>query len=325
MTGVYVDDIVVAYKSGERLKEFKQGLCKKFDVKDLGRLHYFLGMKVIQDELSDNVWIGQSAYVCKVFGMQDAKSVVTPVDISAKLVKAVEDDVMFDKGVYQSAVGSLLYLSTGTRPDIAFAVGNVARFSANPTNRHWTGIKRILRYLKGTPDLGLYYSRNSDEDMIGYSDSDWAGDLDDRRSVSGYMFKLCGAPISWRSKKQTSVALSTAEAEYVALSCATQEVVWLRQLMSELRLEQSKPTLIYEDNQSTISLAQNAQFHGRMKHIDIRHHFVREKVNDGTIQLKHCSSNQMLADMLTKGLTGTVFCRLREMAGIVPIPTSFSG
>ena len=100
--------------------------------------------------------------------------------------------------------------------------------------------------------------------MIGYSDSDRAGDLDDRRSVSGYMFKLCGAPISWRSKKQTSVALSTVEAEYVALSCATQEVVWLRQLMSKLRLEQSKPTLIYEDNQSTISLAQNVQFHGKL-------------------------------------------------------------
>ena len=139
MVGVYVDNIVVACKSGERLKEFTQSLCKKFDVTDLVQLHYFLGMKVIQDELSGNVWIGQLAYVCKVlerFGMQDAKSVVTPVDISTKPLKAVEDNVMFDKSVYQSAVGSLLYLSTGTRPDIAFVAGNVAIFSANPTNRH---------------------------------------------------------------------------------------------------------------------------------------------------------------------------------------------
>ena len=117
--------------------------------------------------------------------MQDAKSVVTPVNAGTKLVKAVEDDVMFDKGVYQSAVGSLLYLSTGTRPDIAFAVGNVARFSSSPTTRHWTGVKRILRYLKGTSNLGLHYLNSVDEDLVGYSDSDWAGDLDDRRSVSG--------------------------------------------------------------------------------------------------------------------------------------------
>ena len=174
VVGVYVDDIVVACKNEEKLKEFKRALCGKFDVKDLGKLHHFLGMKVIQDDVSGDVWIG----------MQDAKSVVTPVDAH---VKAAEDDVMFDKGVYQSAVGSLLYLSTGTRPDIAFAVGNVARFSANPTKRHWTGVKRILRYLKGTSDLGLHYSSSVDEDLVGYSDSDWAGDLDDRRSVSGIM------------------------------------------------------------------------------------------------------------------------------------------
>ena len=327
VVGIYVDDIVVACKNEEKLKEFKRALCGKVDVKDLGKLHHFLGMKVIQDDVSGDVWIGQDAYVGKVlerFGMQDAKSVVTPVDASSKLVKAAEDDVMFDKGVYQSAVGSLLYLSTGTRPDIAFAVGNVARFSANSTKRHWTGVKRILRYLKGTSDLGLHYSSSVDEDLVGYSDSDWAGDLDDRRSVSGYMFKLCGAPISWRSKKQASVALSTAEAEYVALSSATQETVWLRKLTSELKFEQSRPTVVYEDNQSSISMAQNAQYHGRTKHIDIRHHFVREKVNDGEIELKYCRSDRMLTDMLTKGLSGTVFETLREMTGIVPIPTSFS-
>ena len=327
VVGVYVDDIVVAYKSEARLKKFKQGLCRKFDVKDLGKLHHFLGMKVVQDEVSGDVWIGQPGYVGKVlnrFGMQEAKSIVTPVDTSNKLVKAAEDDEEFDRAVYQSAVGSLLYLSTGTRPDISFAVGNVARFCANPTRRHWTGIKRILRYLKGTSDLGLYYSSSVEEELIGYSDSDWAGDLDNRKSVSGYMFKLCGAPVSWRSKKQTSVALSTAEAEYVALSNATQEAVWLKQLLSELRIDQSKPTVIYEDNQSAISMAQNAQFHGRAKHIDIRHHYVREKVNDETIELKYCPSDRMLADMLTKGLSGTVFKTLREKAGIVSIPTSFS-
>ena len=196
---VFVDDIVVVCKSEARLKEFKQALCKKFDMKDLEQLCYILGMKVIQDEVSGDVWICQSSYGFRVlerFGMQDAKSVVTPVDTSAKIVKAVENDVMFDRCVYQCAVGSLLY-STGTRPAIAFAVGNVARFSAKPTTRHWTGVKRIFHYLKGTPDLGLLYSRSCEEDqLVEYSDSDWAGDLDDRKSVSGHLFKLCGAPIS---------------------------------------------------------------------------------------------------------------------------------
>ena len=205
VVGVYVDDIVVACKSEVRLKEFKQDLCRKFDVNDLGKLHHFLGLKVAQDDVSGDVWVGQSAYVGEMlewFGMEKAKSAVTPVDMSTKLVKAVEDDEMFDRAVYQSAVGSLLYLSTGMKPDIAFAVGNVARFSSNPTKPHWTGVKRILRYLKGTSDLGLYYSSSMVRDLIGYSYSDWAGDLDDRKSVSGYMFKLCGAPISWRSKNR---------------------------------------------------------------------------------------------------------------------------
>lgn len=325
--GVYVDDIVIACRNEERIKEVKRALCMKFDVNDLGELHHFLGLKVVQDKVSGDVWIGQPAYVRKVlerFGMQDAKSVATPVDTSSKLVKTTEDDVLVDRSIYQSAVGSLLYLSTSTRPDIAFAVSNVAKFSANPTTRHWTGVKRILRYFKGTPDLGLHYTSSDVDDLIGYSDSDWAGNLDDRRSVSRYMFMLCGAPISWRSKKQTSVALSTAEAEYIALSSATQEAVWLRQLTSELRFEQTKPTVIYEDNQSAISLAQNPQFHGRMKHIDIRHHFVREKVTDGMIEIKYCRLNGMLADMLTKGLSRTVFETLRKSAGVVPVPTCFS-
>ena len=325
--GVYVDDIVVACKSEKQMEKVKQALCRKFEVKDLGELHHFLGLKVVQDKVSGDVWIGQPAYVGRVlerFGMQDAKSVATPVDTSTKLVKAVEDDVLVDQSLYQSAVGSLLYLSTSTRPDIAFAVSNVAKFSANPTKRHWTGVKRILRYLKSTSDLGLHFTSNDVDDLVGYSDSDWAGDLDDRKSTSGYLFKLCGAPISWRSKKQTSVALSTAEAEYIALSSATQEAVWLRQLTSELRFKPTKPTVIYEDNQSAIALAQNAQFHGRMKHINIRQHFVREKVSDRVIEIKYCRSDCMLADMLTKGLSGTVFETLRKLAGIVPVPTCFS-
>ncbi len=270
-------------------------------------------------------WLGQSGYVNDIlvkFGMQDAKSVVSPVDTSTKLVSATDEDVLFDQRMYRSAIGKLLYLSTSTRPDIAFAIGNVAKFSNNPTRRHWMEIKRIFRYLKGTPNLGLLYSRSKSEDLVGYSDSDWGGDVESRRSKSGYLFQFCGAPISWKSKRQASVALSTAEAEYIAVSIATQKAVWLRRLMSELKVKQEAPTILYEDNQATISMTSNVH-HGRSKHIDIKYHFVREKVYDGTVELRYCRSGLMLADMLTKGLSGKVFESLRTLAGIVPIPLSF--
>ena len=167
IVGVYVDDIIIAGKGEKLVKDFKLALGERFDVKDLGRLHYFLGMKIVQDDSSRDVWIGQPAYVDKVvekFGMKDAKSVATPVDPSAKLVKAEDGEEKVDQGMYQSAVGSLLYLSTGTRPDITFAVSNVAKFCSDPTKRHWTAVKQILRYLKGTSDLGLLYTDGGRQD-----------------------------------------------------------------------------------------------------------------------------------------------------------------
>lgn len=160
-------------------------------------------------------------------------------------------------------------------------------------------------------------------ELHGYSDSDWVGDLDDRKSTSGYLSKLSVVPISWRSKKQISVALSTAEAEYIALSSATQEVMWLRQLTSELRNEPTGATVLYENNQSTIAMARNAQFHRRAKHIDIGHHFVQEKVNEQVVELKYCSTTKLIADMLTKGLSYAVFEKVRNEAGIVPLPVQF--
>lgn len=230
MVGVYVDDIIIGGKDEKTVKDFKVALGKKFDVKDLGKLHHFLGMKVAQNRVSGDVWMGQPAYVEKVldkFGMRDANPVATPVNSSTRLIKAEEGEKDAEQSLYQSAVGSLLYLSTGTRPDITFAVCSVAKFCSKPTKCHWTAVKRILRYLKGTPDFGLLYSCCDQQDCSGYSDSDWAGDLNDRKSMSGYIFMLGGAGISWRSKKQTSVALSTAEAEYIALSSSVQEAMWL--------------------------------------------------------------------------------------------------
>ena len=321
LLGIYVDDIILAAKSTARLEEVKKGLAKKFDIKDMGTLHYFLGMKVIRDDATGKVWIGQPGYtksLLKRYGMEAAKPVDTPVDTSTKLVAMAEDDESLDQTLYQSAVGSLMYLAVATRPDITFAVSNVAKFSAQPAKHHWTAVKRVMRYLRGTTEMGLVFSPQPTDECVGYSDADWGGDLDDRKSTSGYLFQVGGGAVSWRSKKQTCVALSTAEAEYIALAAAAQEALWLRQLTAEFKMSDVplEATTIHEDNQSTISMAKNPQFHGRTKHIAIKYHFIRDLVSDGVVELKYCPTKQMVADLLTKGLPRDQFSRLREMAGI---------
>jgi hypothetical protein len=233
---------------------------------------------------------------------------------------ATDEDECVDQQLYQSAIGGLMYLSMSTRPDITYAVGNLARFSSKPTKTHWTALKRVLRYLKGTMKHGILYSQNESAVCVGFSDADWAGDINDRKSTSGYLFQMSGGAVTWKSQKQSCVALSTAEAEYIALSSATQESVWLRNLTSELGSPAETPTTIYEDNQSAIAMTKNPQFHGRAKHIDIKYHFIRENVNNGIIKLEYCPTEEMTADIFTKGLSREQFCKLRDKAGIVELP-----
>ena len=313
---VYVDDIILGGKSPEKIQQIINEIAQRFDVKDMGELKYFLGVKIVY--LDDgSIWIGQPSYTKAVlhkFNMENSKTVATPVETGTKLIKATDNDKLFDQETYQSAVGCLLYLSTKTRPDIAFAVSNVAKFTAKPTIDHWTAVKRIMRYLNGTIHCGLRYY--GDTKLVGYSDADWAGDLNDRKSISGYVYKISGAAVSWMSKKQTCVALSTAEAEYMALSMASQEAIWLRRLLYDLNEKVDGPITIYEDNQSTICMAENLKFHGRAKHIDIKHHYVRNQVNEKNIELKYCPSEYMIADMLTKGLSRFQFNKLKDMIGI---------
>ena len=300
IVAVYVDDLLIAAENENCLDKVKKKIAQGFNMKDLGELQSFLGIQVKQNE--DGVFINQPGYTVKVlekFGMKECNPVATPVNVSQKLKKDDGDEIV-SQSLYQSAVGSLLYLSGWTRPDIAFAVHNVAKFASHPTKQHWIAVKHIFRYIRGTMDHGILYKRG-DRALVGYSDASWASDANDRKSVSGYIFTLAGAPISWRSKKQTTVALSTAEAEYIALSAAAQEAVWLQNLMLGLGLKIS-PTVINEDNQSAIAIAKNPQFHGRTKHVDIKYHFVRELVNKGTILVKYCATGDMLADLLTKGL-----------------------
>ena len=302
IVAVYVDDILIATETEEMMIKMKRSLSQKFEVKDLGELTSFLGVQVKQS--SDGIWIGQPGYTSRIldkYQMKDAKPVSTPVDISSKM-NIDSDSPPVDELLYQSAVGSLLYLSSWTRPDIAFAVNTVAKYNSNPTMEHWKAVKRILRYLKGTSEQGIKYSKDSKENIIGYCDADWAGDRSDRKSTSGYVFHLAEAPISWRSKKQSCVALSTAEAEYVALASAAQEAVWLRELLRQLDGPVEEATTIFDDSQSAIAMAKNPQFHGRAKHIGIKYHYIRGEINNGTVKLQYLPTAEMPADILTKGL-----------------------
>jgi len=313
---VYVDDLLICAKS-DSINSIKRAISSRYAVNDLGKLKYFLGINVSQYE--DKIVISQSAYtksLIRKFGLENAKSVSTPGDASSFLEKATDESKLFDCEIYQSAVGALLYLSTKTRPDIAYCVSNVAKFSSLPTVEHWTAVKRILRYLKGTENLGIAYRRNNFESCSGYADADWAGDRTDRRSTSGYCFKLNGGLISWRSNKQTCVALSTAEAEYVALAAAAQEAAWLRTLFTGLKFCNGDAIVINEDNQAAIYLSKDSRNHPKTKHISIKYHFVRDMIEREEISVKYCPTTGMLADIFTKTMPAAKFVKLRDMIGM---------
>ncbi len=199
-------------------------------------------------------------------------------------------------------------------------MGVLSKFCSKPTTAHFTAAKRVLRYLKGTSNLALKYQKSKDGVLIGYSDADWAGDLDDRHSTSGNLFIMSGATISWTSKKQATVSLSTAEAEYIALNTSTQEAVWLQRLLEGLE-KKYKPTIIMGDNQGSIAIARNPVFHARTKHIDIRHHFIREALQDGVIDLHFCPTDEMVADVLTKPLPRNRFEQFCRLMGMDSVPT----
>ena len=223
---VYVDDLILLTETAEEMQMVKESLEAQFKMNDMGELHYCLGVSIEQDKDRKCLWLHQKEYIRSMIarhGLMDAKTVPTPADLSVRLKK--DDGISKDVNPinYQSIVGSLLYATIATRPDIAQAVGVVSKFNSKPNEAHLTAVKRILRYLKGTVDLALRYQQSKDGVLIGYSDADWGGDLDDRHSTTGNLFVMARGAISWLSKKQAIVALSTSEAEYVALSLAAQE------------------------------------------------------------------------------------------------------
>ena len=315
---VYVDDLILLTDTKDEMESLKNRLSEEFNMKDLGEVSQFLGVSINRSE--NNITLHQRSYIEEIvqrFNMSEAKTVTTPSDVNVLLVKE-DGSSLVDKTLYQSIAGALLYVSMATRPDIAHAVGVVCRYNAVPTKTHMSALKRIICYLKGTSELALTYNSEEVSPMYGYSDADWAGDRDTRLSTSGYVFMIGGGAVSWSSKKQKTTALSTAEAEYIALSEACKEVMWLRKLLGDLTgvSDKLEMTTIMEDNQAATAMVKNPVFHARSKHIDIRYHYIRELHQHGKVTLMYCPTESMTADVMTKSIPRDKFELLREMMGV---------
>lgn len=297
---LYVDDIIFFSTPNSQEKEkIKESLKKEFEITDLGPASHILGMRISMSE--GKITLDQTNYIeniLKKFGMEDCKPVSTPMEIGLKLEKGKEINIKYD---YRGLIGSLMYVAVGSRPDISHAVSYLSQFNDCYTEVHWKSAKRVLRYLKGMKDLHLTFLKGG-LSITAYADADWARNEGDRRSYTGFVFKVGKSVVSWESRKQRTVALSSAEAEYMSLSDACKEALFLRKFLKEL-FNDNFNVVIFNDNQSALKLCKNYIFHARTKHIDIRHHFIREHVSSGTIIVNYLNTKEMLADVLTKPLS----------------------
>lgn len=256
IVSLYVDDLIFTRSDERMFEDFKTSMKMEFDMTDLGKMKYFLGVEVVQN--SEGIFLSQRKYaqeILEIFGMEKSNSVRNPMVPGFKLMKN-GDGAQVDMTQYKQMVGSLMYL-TVTRPDLAYMVSVVSRYMERPTELHVQAIKRILRYVMGTMEKGLWYKHGTKNEgkLVAFSDSDYAGDIDDRRSTSGYVFIMNGGAVAWSSKKQPMVTLSTTEAEFIsAASCACQGV-WMRRVLSMLGCNQGEPTIIYCDNNSAVKLS----------------------------------------------------------------------
>ncbi|XP_039128913.1 uncharacterized mitochondrial protein AtMg00810-like [Dioscorea cayenensis subsp. rotundata] len=293
LISLYVDDIIYTSSSSVLLAQFKIDMMNTFKMTDLGLMSYFLGIEVKQN--SEGFFISQQKYIEDLLvhmNMKLCKPVSTPLAVNEKLEEG-DSDKFSDPGTYRSLIGKLLYV-THTRPDIVFPVNYLSRFMNQPSKIQFIVAKRVVRYLAGTKTLGLWYSRGDDGELEAFSDSDWGGSKADRKSTSGVFIKLGSCPISWGSRKQDVVPLSTTEVEYIASTGAACQV----------------------DNLSAIAVAKNPADHGRTKHIDVRYHFIRGLVSEGVISLYHCSTEDHIADIFTKPLLTEKFVMFRSLLGM---------
>lgn len=313
---IFVDDFFVFYNCENTYKSLRSVLELDFKIKDMGQIKNCLGMNV--NVKKNCVTLDQEKFIdsiLKRFNMISCKTSDTPMEVNLKLEKAVNDNCG-ETYPYQQLIGSLMYLSVLTRPDISYSVSFWSQYNTCFSETHWRHLKRLLRYLQKTKHFGLIFKKN-DTDLHGFVDADWASCSIDRRSYTGYCFKLSGSVISYESRKQRTVALSSTEAEYMALSEACKEAIYLKKLMSELGVyDKNKPLSLFSDSQSSLKLAANPLFHKRTKHIDVRHHYTRECVANKEIQINYLQTSSMPADLLTKGLCANKHYKFLDMIGI---------
>ncbi|KAK8947338.1 hypothetical protein KSP39_PZI006915 [Platanthera zijinensis] len=298
--------------------EVKQHLGTVFQTKDLGPLRYFLGLEVARRP--DGLVLSQRKYCLDLLhdaGYSGCKPINTPMDVNHKLcTQASNSDLLLENPeYYRRLVGKLIYL-TVTRPDISFAVGIVSRYMHSSRKFHLHAVERILRYLKTAPGQGLVYKPSpTAPTLVSYSDADYAGSLDDRRSTSGFCTYFGGHLITWQSKKQAVVARSSAKAEYRAMASVVSELTWLESLLTDLGVRLHSPALLFCDSQAAIHIAKNPVFHERTKHIEVDCHFIREKVQMKKIDLKHVPGTEQVADVLTKALPSSLFYQFLSKLG----------
>lgn len=325
---LFVDDGLVMAKSRKILNIVLEYLKSAFTI-TIGDASMFVGMQIERNLTEKSIFIHQKLYIKKIiekFCMSDAKNVSVPIDPHVVLHPACEDDETVENVPFREIVGSLMFLATVSRPDIVYAVNSVSKYLSKHNQSHWRAAKRIVAYLKGTIDHGIKYQKNnSSSELIGFVDADFAGDVETRRSTSGYVFELVNGPVTWSSQRQKLVTLSTTESEYVAAATAAREAIWLRKLLSNIKCPCVGATIIKVDNQSAIKLVKNPEFHKRTKHIDIKYHYIREKFAEGSIIIEYVPTEFQKADIFTKALPRNRFKMLCCELNIVKSSTQLNG
>lgn len=302
--GIYVDDAILAASNEAQISWAIENIQREFEI-TVNPLSYFLGIHIHVDP-QHNIYISQTKYVREIlkrFKMENCTPVSTPADSNIyTLTTGPKENISVP---YRELIGSIMFLATCTRPDLAFVVGYLSRFLDNPTNELWLAGLRVLRYLKATPSLGIKYSANGGQRLDAFCDSDFASDQTSRKSLSGQIFKLNDGAVIWASSQQKSVSLSTTEAEFIAATEATKSALWIKQLLKELS-HQITP-IVKVDNQSAIKLIKNPEFHKRTKHIDVRYFFIREKYQNKEVLYEYVPTKNQEADIFTKPLPKPTF------------------
>ena len=312
---IYVDDMIITGNDKEEISRLQKHLAAEFEMKNLGGLKYFLGIEVAQS--SQGIFLSQRKYILDLLaetGMLDCKPADTPMVQNLGLGEH-SNQIPTNRERYQRLVGKLIYLSH-TRPDIAYAVSLVSQFMHNPSEDHMNAVLRILRYLKSSPGKGLMFRKNNHLSIDGYTDVNWAGSITDRKSTSGYFTFVGGNLVTWRSKKQKVVALSSAETEFRGMAKGLCELLWLRRLLEEIGYSSSSAMNLFCDNKAAIEIAQNPVQHDLTKHVEVDRHFIKEKLEAKIVQFPFVKSEDQLADILTKAVSSKVFCDSLVKLGI---------